>query len=208
MTTSVAAIPSLKSKSKNAFISLEKYFQAEEKALRKSEYHNGKIIEMAGGSVFHDNLSTIAARLIDSFVEDGNLQYIVNGSETKIRIDAYDKVVYPDALVILEKPIYYDNRTDTITNPLIVVEVLSKSTADHDRTLKFNYYRSLESFKEYVLIHQDKKLISVYTKQADNTWLIRDYEGDDAVAILYALHQCPIPLKRLYRNMDLMKESA
>jgi Uma2 family endonuclease len=201
MTANSSAI----SYNKKTFASLENYFLAEEKALYKSEYHNGKIIKMAGGTVLHDNLASKANKLIDNFVEDNDLDYIVNGSETKIRIEEYNKVVYADALVIFEKPIYYKEQKHTITNPLIVVEVLSNSTDGHDRNLKFDYYRTLESFKEYVLIHQDRKLVSVFTKQADSTWLLRDYLGDDAVACLYALHDCPIPLKRLYKNMELLR---
>jgi Uma2 family endonuclease len=204
MTTAITAIPKSRAKIKSDFVSLEKYFQAEEMALHKSEYDNGKIIKMAGGTTLHDNLAMKAAKLIDDFVENNDLAYIVNGSETKIRIEAYNKVVYPDALVIMEKPIYYNDRNDTIINPLIVVEVLSKGTARHDRTLKFDYYRSIESFKEYVLIDQNKKRVSVFSKQEDKTWILRDYEGDDAIAILYALHQCPIALKRLYRNLEIL----
>lgn len=206
MTTAIANIPKSRGKLKPGFIPLEKYFQDEETALHKSEYDNGKIIKMAGGTPLHDNLASIANTLINVFVENNDLAYIVNGSETKIRIEAYDKVVYPDALVIMEKPIYYKDRNDTIVNPLIVVEVLSKGTAQHDRTLKFDYYRSIETFKEYVLIDQNKKRMSIFTKQADATWILRDYEGEDAVAVLYALHECPISLKRLYRNMEILAE--
>jgi Uma2 family endonuclease len=203
MTESIAVIPKTKQNSMPRFISLEKYFQAEEKALHKSEYHNGKIIKMAGGTVLHDNLGSRFVYILTDFVDNQDLNYIINSSETKIRIEAHNKVVYPDALVICEKPDYYDNRRDTITNPLLIVEVLSDSTADFDRTLKFDYYRSLESFKEYVLVHQDRQLVTVYSKQSDNTWLLRDYEGADVTAILYALHQCPVSLKRLYKNMGI-----
>lgn len=199
MTKSIAII----SKTKQNSTSLEKYFQAEEKALHKNEYHNGKIIKMAGGTVLHDNLGARFVYILTDFVENNDLEYIINGSETKIRIEAHNKVVYPDALVICEKPNYYGNRRDTITNPLLIVEVLSDSTADFDHNLKFDYYRSLESFKEYVLVRQNQQFITVYSKQIDNTWLLRDYEGTDATAILYALHQCPVSLKRLYRNMGI-----
>ncbi|MCY7359734.1 MAG: Uma2 family endonuclease [Rudanella sp.] len=71
---------------------------------------------------------------------------------------------YPDAVVICEKPIYYQDREDTITNPLIVVDVLSKSTEKYDRTGKFDLYRTLPSFKEYMLVSQEYKHVSVYTK--------------------------------------------
>ncbi len=202
MTTSIARIPKTALKIKNRLFSLEQYFQAEEKAMYKNEYHNGKILKMAGGTVNHDNLGSRMVYLLTDFVENNDLDYIINGSETKIRIELYDRVVYPDALVICEKPIYFANRKDTIINPLLIVEVLSDSTGDFDRTLKFDYYRSLESFKEYVLVHQSRKLVSVFSKQVDNTWLLRDYEGEDAIATLFSIQNCPLSLKKLYRNSN------
>jgi Uma2 family endonuclease len=204
MSANAALLETSTQKKDKSFISLEKYFQEEEKALYKSEYHKGKIIKMAGGTFNHDNLAIKAAKLLDNFVEDNNFDYLVNGSDTKIRIEEYDRVVYAYALVICAKPIYYNNRKDTITNPIIIVEVLSEnSTAEYDRTQKFDFYRSLESFKEYILIKQERKQVSVFTKQKDATWVLRDYHGEDATAILYSLHECPLPLKRLYRGLEL-----
>jgi Uma2 family endonuclease len=185
------------------FVSLEKYFQAEEKALCKSEYHNGKIIKMAGGSYNHDSIAIKCTHLMLEFVEKNDLLYAINGSDLKIRIEAHDRVLYADALVISEKPIFYENRTDTITNPIIIVEVLSKSTAQYDISEKFDFYRTLESFKEYVLVHQDRKHVIVFTKQTDNTWNLCDYIGEEAVALLHALQDCPLALKRLYKGLDM-----
>ena len=184
-------------------VSLEDYFKAEEKALHKNEYHNGIVKPMAGAKFNHNVLVSKAITLINVFIEDNNFDYIVNNSDIKVRIDQYDKVVYPDAVVICKKPEYFQNREDTIINPLLVVEVLSKSTANFDRTTKYEMYRTLPSFKEYVLIHQDRKHVSVYTKQPDATWIIRDYDGDDATAVLYAIEQCPLSLKRLYRGLEV-----
>ncbi len=191
-----------KPKAKPRTVSLQAYFDAEDKSVDKHEFHNGNITNMAGAFLQHNQLAVRAARLIDNFVEDQDLAYIVSNSDTKIRIESYNKIVYPDAVVICEKPDFFENRKDTITNPLIVVEILSKSTAAHDRSLKFEYYRSLPSFKEYVLIHQEEKRLSVYTQQADSTWIVRDYIGEDAVATLHALHECPLSLKRLYRGLE------
>lgn len=184
-------------------VSLEDYFRAEEKALAKHEYHNGTVIRMAGGKLPHNLLAQKAATLLENFVEENDLGVLVSNSDTKIRIDRFDKVVYPDAVVICEVPEFYRHRQDTITNPLLVVEVLSKSTATHDRTTKFEWYRTLPSFREYVLIHQEQQHVSVYTRQPDQTWLLRDYDGPEAVAILYALQSCPLPLNRLYRGVTI-----
>jgi len=170
-------------------VSIEDYFRLEDKSIYKHEYHNGSILKMAGRQLPHNRLAQKAATIIDSFVESNELAFIVSNSDT-------------DAVVICEKPEFYQNRKDTITNPLLIVEVLSGSTKDYDRTIKYEYYRTIPSFKEYILVHQDTKHVSVYTKQTDTTWIVRDYDGDDATAILYAIQECPLPLKRLYRGLE------
>jgi Uma2 family endonuclease len=81
------------------------------------------------------------------------------------------------------------------------VEVLSASSKKYDRTTKFEMYRTLPSFKEYVLIYQDRRHIAVWTKKEDGSWLPQDYIGEEAMAILHALHDCPISLARLYKDL-------
>jgi Uma2 family endonuclease len=183
------------------YITLEAYFKAEEKSLTKNEYHNGIIIPIAGAKLKHNRLAHKAAHLIETFLEEKDLNCIVSNSDTKIRIEDFNKVVYPDAVVICAPPQYYNGREDTIINPLIVVEVLSISTQEFDRTTKFEMYRSLPSFKEYVLVYQDLHRVAVWTKQNDGSWLPKDYIGDDSVAILHALEGCPMPLNRLYKGI-------
>lgn len=184
-------------------VSLTAYFRAEEKTLSKNEFHDGIVIPMAGAKLNHNILASKAVKLLDNFIEEQSYSYIVSNSDTKIRIEAYNKVVYPDAVVICEKPIFFEGREDTIMNPLVVVEVMSASSEVFDRSLKFDYYRTIESFKEYVLLRQEAQRVTVYTKQPDATWILRDYTGPDATAILYALHNCPLPLKRLYAGIEV-----
>jgi Uma2 family endonuclease len=183
------------------FITLEAYFKAEEKSLTKNEYHDGIIIPMAGAKIKHNRLAHKTAFLIEAFNEANNLDYIVSNSDTKIRIEDFNKVVYPDAVVICSPIEHYKGREDTITNPLLVVEVLSTSSKKFDEGTKFEMYRSLPSFKEYVLIFQDLKRVAVWTKQNDGSWLPKDYIGEDAIAILHTIEGCPLPLKRLYRGL-------
>ena len=123
---------------KPRLVSLEAYFRAEEKASVRHEYHAGKVIAMPGGTFNHDNLIAKTIAYLTEFVEKNDLDFFVNGSNTKIRIEDFDKIVYPDALVVAEKPIYFEGRKDCITNPMIIVEVQSKSTAKYDRTEKFD----------------------------------------------------------------------
>ena len=181
-------------------VSLNAYFRAEEKSLTKNEYHNGIILPMAGGKLKHNRLAQKAASLIDAF----NLDAIVSNSDTKIRIENFNKIVYPDAVVICEMPEYFNQREDTITNPTLVVEVLSVSTQRHDHTTQFELYRTLPSFREYVLIHPDRYHVVVWTKQDTGAWLPNDYIGNNAVAILHSLHRYELLLSRLYRGIEII----
>jgi Uma2 family endonuclease len=183
------------------YVSVEAYYKAEEKSLTKNEYHDGIVIPTAGAKLRHNRLASKSAYLIELFLEEQKFDYIVSNSDTKIRIEDFNKIVYPDADVICETPQYYLNREDTILNPLLVVEVLSNSTGRHDRTTKFEFYRSLPSFKEYVLVHQNRHHIAVWTKQADGSWLPKDYIGDETTAILHSLQGCPLSLARMYKGL-------
>jgi Uma2 family endonuclease len=200
-TVSIVSEKKVTYKTAPKFVSIEAYFKAEEKSLTKHEYHDGIVIPIAGAKLTHNLLASKALALISYFIDEKNLNLKISNSDTKIRIEDYNKIIYPDAVVICETPQYYNGREDTITNPLLVVEVLSLSTARFDRTTKFEYYRTLPSFKEYVLIHQDLHRVSVWTKQADGAWLPKDYVGDEATAFLHSIQDCPISLARLYKGI-------
>jgi Uma2 family endonuclease len=149
------------------YVSLEAYFKSEEKSLTINEYHDGIVTLRAGAKLKDNLLAQKMAYLIQNFIEDKMFDYKVSNSDTKIRIEDFNKIVYPDAVVICETPQYFNKREDTITNPLVVVEVLFTSTSRYDRTTKFELYRTLPSFKEYVLIYQDRRHVAVWTKQND-----------------------------------------
>ena len=183
------------------YVSIEAYYKAEEKSLTKHEYHDGIVISIAGAKLIHNLLAQKASILMGIFIIENDLHHKISNSDTKICIEEYNKIVYPDAVVICETPQFYNNRENTITNPLLVVEVLSPSTARFDKATKFEYYRTLPSFKEYVLIHQDLRRVSVWTKQADGAWLPKDYVGDEATAVLHSIQDCPMPLARLYKGI-------
>jgi Uma2 family endonuclease len=183
--------------------SIETYLDMEEKATDKHEFHNGKIIKMAGGTFNHDTLSTRVSTYLTVHIEENELAFFVNGSNLKIRIESVNRFVYPDALVIQDTPQYYRGRKAVITNPFVIVEVLSDSTEDFDTTTKFEWYKTLPSFQEYLIIRQDRPKATVFTRQNDGIWLETEFEGLDSTIILQTLPNCELPLKRLYRSLDL-----
>ncbi len=180
---------------------IEEYYEREEKSIHKHEYHNGKIVLMPGSKYKHNRIAARIISFLEIFIEANQLNFEVSTGDTKIRIDNFDKIFYPDALVVSEKAEFFEGRENTITNPLLIVEVLSMSTSKFDKTSKFEMYRSLPSFKEYVLVYQDREQITVWTKQDDGSWLPKDYMGLESIAVLNVINSCPIELARLYRNL-------
>jgi Uma2 family endonuclease len=107
---------------------------------------------------------------------------------------------YPDAMLICGQLEFVAGRKDIITNPLLIVEVLSDSTQSYDRGDKFALYRGLPSFIHYLLIHQDRPLIE-YHQKAQLGWLLTEIEGIDATLNLDAI-ELEIPLTELYEGVD------
>lgn len=159
--------------------SLEEYFEMEEKSEEKHEFHNGKIILMPGGSIPHSKIAVNITSILNNWIQANNLPFYVLNSDTKVRIEQFNRNVYPDVLVVCEKPEYWGGRTDIIVNPTIVFEVFSNSAREYDTDSKFNLYRSLPTFKEYVLVDQFKPMVDAYFKQpdSDDLWKITTRYG-------------------------------
>jgi Uma2 family endonuclease len=154
---------------------IEEYLELEAKSLSKHDYYNGKIFEMAGGTTTHNQLSGKIITQLNIAIDASEKPYLVYSSDMKIWIDKNKSFVYPDAVTVAHKPEFYNNRRDIITNPLLVVEVISPSSEYHDRGDKFNQYRTLASFEEYLIIYQDRHQVSRFFRQAPDVWHITDY---------------------------------
>ena len=179
----------------------EEYLVMEAEAEYKSEYHGGKIVAMAGGTFDHNTIGQNAGNAISNALKTKNKPCRVANSDQKVFIQDYDKGIYPDVSVYCEKAKYHEDRKDTLTNPILVVEVLSPSTESYDRGTKFTQYRSLPSFKEYVLIAQDKPKVETWYKQEENVWRISNAEGLDSMIELFSLG-IEISLADIYYLVD------
>ena len=125
--------------------------------------------------------------------------------DLKVWIPRTQRFLYPDVMVIAEQPAYYENRKDAITNPMMIVEVLSKSTQDYDKGTKFEYYRSLPTFKEYLLISQYEHLIEQYTKISDYEWRISYQKNSDAIIKLVSF-PFEISMADIYNKVNFDEE--
>ena len=136
------------------YYSPEEYLVLEEAADYKSEYIDGEIVPMAGGSTNHNQIAgNFYAELNFAFKKLG---YRVFMSDVRLWIPQRRIYTYPDVMVVVGESEYYNNRTDTITNPRVIIEVLSPSTKGYDRSKKFEAYRTIPTFEEYLLLDQTR----------------------------------------------------
>ena len=179
----------------------EEYLELEEKSNCKNEYRNGEIINMAGGTTNHNKLGGNFYFHLN--LELNDLDYEVYISDIKLWIPKYRQFTYPDLMLVESEPIYYGNNTTIITNPLLITEVLSKSTKDYDQGDKFLYYRSIPQFKEYILIDQTRHYVMQYVKNNENQWFLTEYETEDAILNLASI-KLKLPLKQLYKRVNFL----
>ena len=154
----------------------EEYLQLEEQAEYKSEYRDGEIIPMTGGTTNHNEISLNLATNLKFSLKKQN--YRVYMADVRLWIPRYRLYTYPDVMLIKGEPIYADKGTTTVTNPVMIAEVLSPSTQNYDQGDKFTYYRSIPQMQEYILISQQHHVIQ-YIK-TDAGWLLSEYETEDA----------------------------
>jgi len=182
-----------------AYYTPEEYLELEEKADDKNEYRDGEIISMTGETTNHNKLAGNFYICLNLALND--LEYDIYIGDVKLWIPRYREFIYPDVMVIEGQPVYYSTNTTIVTNPVLIVEVLSKSTKDYDRGDKFLYYRSIPEFKEYILIDQTKYYVMQYVKTSENQWILTEYETEDALINLSSIN-VELSLKQLYKKVN------
>jgi Uma2 family endonuclease len=177
------------------------YVQIERDAKEKHEYRNGEIIAMAGGSYNHGLIAANAIWQIRN--ELGGKPCRVVSSDVRIRIPRTPLYTYPDASVICGAPAADpdDPSGQAVTNPRVILEVLSPSTEAYDRGEKFTHYRHLDSLEEYVLIGQTSPSIETYFRQPDGTWLF-SAANDPAARIRLRSLQIELSLAEVYAGVE------
>jgi len=177
----------------------EEYFALEETAEYKSEYHNGEIIPLTGRTTNHNKIAlNFSANF--KFAVRGQ-DYEIYMGDVRLSLPRYGRYVYPDIMVIQGKPVYEGAGTTTVTNPLLIVEVLSKSTSNYDKGDKFQYYRSIPDLREYVMIDQYTYHVEQFARTAEGKWFLSEFESADAVLSLASV-EFQIPLSEIYERVN------
>lgn len=182
------------------YITPEEYLKAERIAEARHEYFAGEIVAMAGTSRRHSQIvSNILYRL--RLKLDGK-PCEVHVSDLRLRIDADGTYTYPDISVTCGEPEFEDKELDTLLNPTVLIEVLSKPTEDRDRGGKFESYHKLPSLTDYVLVSQERRLVEHRARQSENTWLMNIIEGANGILRLDSLG-CDLTLADVYERVEL-----
>ncbi|MEG4249301.1 Uma2 family endonuclease [Microcoleus sp. Pol10D4] len=165
--------------SKKKFYTPDEYRDLEETAEFRNEYRDGEIVQMSGGSINHSQIIGNIYAFLKSALRGKNARPFM--SDLRLWIPRYRRGTYPDVMVVEGELVCTEGRKDEILNPVLIVEVLSKSTKDFDREDKFRFYRSIPEFREYVLVNQSEFLVAQYIKTESNEWLFREYEAESAI---------------------------
>jgi len=190
---------------KEKYISPEEYLAAEGESLEKHEYFGGEIFQMSGASDAHNTVSGNAFASLHLQLKKRHCK--AYQSDMRVYVPNTGLYTYPDIAVVCGKPEFLpDAHLDTLTNPILIVEVLSPSTADYDKGAKFEHYRTIESLQEYILVWQDKKRAARYTKQIDGSWLLSDFIGEESEIKLSSI-ECTLTMDDIYDKVEFEEEA-
>ncbi len=182
----------------------EQYLEIERAAEFKSEYYDGQMYAMSGGSWSHGLIMAGLAGELRAALEDG--PYGVVTGVLRVRVSPSGRFyTYPDVVVVCGEPSFADDQKDTLLNPTFVAEVLSPSTEAYDRGFKSAQYRKIESLEEYALVSQTEARLEVFRRQASGGWLLSEFDGLDAVCRFESLG-CQIALAKIYRRVTFSGE--
>ena len=178
----------------------KEYLDLEENAEYKSEYWNGTIVAIAGGTPNHNKVSNSIGTAIDIEIDKKNKNCTVYSSDQKVFIPDFNRGVYPDCMVLCGEEETHEESEAVIINPSLIIEVLSKSTKEFDSNEKFEGYRSIPSFKEYVLVWQTIPKVQSWYKETNGLWRISSVFGLDKSIKLYSI-DCELALKDIYKRV-------
>jgi Uma2 family endonuclease len=176
-------------------LTVEEYLDLERQADYKSEYYQGEIFAMSGGSPNHSLIATNCARLLGNALQGSGCR--VYNSDLRVHVVTVNMYTYPDITVVCDKSDIVD---ESLLNPLVLVEVLSPSTESYDRGQKFAFYRSIPSLREYVLVAQERQSIEVFRRNDTGIWEL--HLPQDGVIELASVG-CSIRLEDVYADVEI-----
>ena len=172
------------------------YLDLDRAAEYKSEFVGGEMYAMSGGTMRHASLGGNTYAHFKTLLKGSRCTAFNSDVRVRAKNGEY---FYPDVTVVCGPPQTHSDSKDICTNPALIVEVLSPSTAAYDRGLKFQLYRTIQTLKDYLMIHCDAPYVEHYSRQADDSWVLREYHGETARLPLPNL-ECELSLGEIYEG--------
>ncbi len=183
----------------NTLLTPEQYLEIERAAAYKSEYYHGEMFAMAGAGLAHNVLVANLVAGLHSQLRARPCRVLP--SDMRVLVAATGLYTYPDVVVVCGDPQFTDQRFDTLTNPNLIVEVLSPSTEAYDRGRKFEQYGTIASLQEYLMVASDRVHVDLYTRQAGGRWLLTSANRLEDTLELESVN-CRVALAELYEKVD------
>ncbi len=179
------------------------YLEWEAAQEERHEYENGKLIAMGGSSRAHNKITSNLHGLIWLFLRETEGTMNIYQADMRVHAPLSDKYFYPDLVLTKREEHYLENAPDTLLNPLLLIEVLSESTAARDRGSKFEAYRGIDSLREYVLVAQDQSQIEGFYRNDAGEWIIREpVAGLDGILSFVTLG-LELKMKEVYQGVKV-----
>ena len=184
--------------------SLKQYLDLEKQSREKHEYFQGRIYQMAGGSPNHSLIASNLSRLLGNALEERPCR--VFNSDLQVYVKSKDLVTYPDVSVVCGEVAYAGEDRNLVTNPLVIAEVLSPSTASYDQTTKFNLYKGLDSLEDYLLVDNRSLSVIYFHKLGPNQWVQQIFTLPQDTFTLQSLG-VELSLARIYAKVEFDQDS-
>jgi Uma2 family endonuclease len=187
-------------------LSFDDWLAAEREAIEaRSEFVDGEIFAMTGGSEAHNLIATNIVRELGQQFRRRPCYFYAG--DMKVRMDAADVGAYPDIMAVCGERAYLDQRRDIITNPTLIIEILSDSTEAYDRGDKFAHYRTLPSLTTFLLVSQHRIAAELYVRQDEGCWLLSTFDRlSDSVPL--ACVEASLALAEVYDKVELPDAGA
>jgi Uma2 family endonuclease len=186
-----------------SYLTEEQYLEIERKAEFKSEYYRGEMFAMSGAQRAHVSIAGNVFASLHQQLRRRPCQ--VYSSDMRVGVKPAGLYTYPDVSVVCGEAKFRDAEVDTLLNPTVIVEVLSKSTESFDRGKKFRMYRELESLAEYVLISSLEVGAEVWTRRADGAWVVTSQETPEDSIELKSI-DCRLTLADIYEKTEFQTQ--
>lgn len=182
------------------------YLAIENASESRSEFFNGEIFAMVGGSPAHNQIKeNLVGELLGRF-KGGKCR--TRSSDQRVRVTATGLITYPDVLIVCEEPQYDSVDPHSLVNPTVLIEVLSPSTEKYDRYGKFEHYKKIPTLKECILVSQDCMVLESFVRNEQGEWLYSTFVGETSNAFQFATIPVSLKMTEIIDGVDIPQGPA